>query len=290
LSLTDFLYCLLGLPFIIATLHHGYFPASASLCSFSALVRNLISYADFLTMAAIALISSIGLISDRNFYRRFARTPVTLAICAGIWMLAFAIINPIIFGFELFGHNFGKFGWDPGAGRCNVRHIIKDVEPGSKPREVIFVFGVITPFLVIFVSYIVLGLCFRRLHGKSGGLVGIAEEFEILMIHSQTCMHVTMLRLSFAYAIFTAPLLPAHLFDNTSTNRLRMTPFRSMILFSWYCWMYAINVIIYVVSSREFRKVYGMFFADVFAGFASIWRRSCFLKTSDSSIELPRIQ
>ena len=26
LSLTDFLYCLLGLPFVLATLHHGYFP------------------------------------------------------------------------------------------------------------------------------------------------------------------------------------------------------------------------------------------------------------------------
>ena len=39
-------------------------------------------------------------------------------------------------------------------------------------------------------------------------------------------MHVTMLRLSFAYAIFTAPLVPAHLFDNTSDNRLKMTPFR----------------------------------------------------------------
>ena len=39
-------------------------------------------------------------------------------------------------------------------------------------------------------------------------------------------MHVTMLRLSFAYAIFTAPLVPASLFDNTSHNSLRVTPFR----------------------------------------------------------------
>ena len=71
-------------------------------------------------MAAIALIRSIEFISDRNFYRRFARTSITLAICAGIWLLAYAIISPIIF--DLFGHNFGKFGWDPGAGRCNVRY------------------------------------------------------------------------------------------------------------------------------------------------------------------------
>ena len=42
----------------------------------------------------------------------------------------------------------------------------------------------------------------------------------------QSCMHATMLRLSFAYAIFTAPLVPAHLFDNTSNNSLQMTPFK----------------------------------------------------------------
>ena len=119
------------------------------MCSFSALVRNLVNYADFLTMAAIALTSSVGIISERNFYRKFARTPITVAICASIWLLAFALISPIIFGFDLFGHNFGQFGWDPGAGRCNVRHI-ENVD-SSKPKEVIFVFGVITPFLVIFV-------------------------------------------------------------------------------------------------------------------------------------------
>ena len=47
-----------------------------------------------------------------------------------------------------------------------------------------------------------------------------------LHLNLQGCMHVTMLRLSFAYAIFTTPLVPAHLFDNTSDNSLKMTPFR----------------------------------------------------------------
>ena len=130
-------------------------------------------------------------------------------------------------------------------------------------------------------SYLVLGLCYRR---------------------TQSCMHVTMLCLTFAYAIFTAPLVPAHLFDNTSDDNLRMTPFKvgfvntiftqwfaiffsfqSMMLYSWYCWMYAINVIIYVVSSSEFRKVYRIFFEDVVAGIATLWTNNCFPRTSDIS-------
>jgi len=61
-------------------------------------------------------------------------------------------------------------------------------------------------------------------------------------------MHVTILLLFFAYAIFTAPLLyPTYLSNNTSNNRLQITTFKSMALYSWYVWMYAINVIIYVV-------------------------------------------
>jgi len=261
LSLTDFLYCLLGLPFILATLHHGYFPASTTLCSLSSLIRNLIAYADFLTMAAIAVISSIGLVSDRTFFTRFARTPITLAICAGIWLLAFAIISPHIFGFDLFGYKFGEFGWGSGAARCDVTHV-------ESVAVNVYVYGSTIPFLVIFVSYLVLGLCHGRLFGRTNGL---------------SCMHVTMLCLSFAYAIFTAPLVPAHLFDNSSHNWLRMTPFKSMMLYSWYCWMYAINVIIYVVSSSEFRKVYCIFFEDAIAGFATLWANNFFQRTSDTS-------
>ena len=114
------------------------------MCSVSSLVRNLIAYADILTMAAIAVISSVGLVSERNFYTRFARTPITLAICVGIWLLAFAIISPHIFGFDLFGYKFGQFGWGPGAARCDVRHL-EDVAIN------VYVYGSTIPFLVIFV-------------------------------------------------------------------------------------------------------------------------------------------
>ena len=74
-------------------------------------------------MAAIALTSSIGLVCP-NFYKKFNRTPITLAICVGIWLLAFAIISPHIFGYDLFGYTIGKFGWGPGSGRCDVMHVV----------------------------------------------------------------------------------------------------------------------------------------------------------------------
>ena len=66
-------------------------------------------------------------------------------------------------------------------------------------------------------------------------------------------------------------------------SHLLTFPFQSMILYSWYCWMYAINVVIYVISSSEFRKVYRIFFEDVVAGFLTVWGKCCFLRTSKTS-------
>ena len=48
----------------------------------------------------------------------------------------------------------------------------------------------------------------------------------LIRSHFQTGMHVTMLRLCFAYAIFTAPRVFAHMFY----KRLGMTPFK--VIFS----------------------------------------------------------
>ena len=58
------------------------------------------------------------------------------------------------------------------------------------------------------------------------------------MKYGQSGMHVTMLRLSFAYVIFTAPLLPAHLVDNTSHNNPWMTPFKVRFVNTFFDTMY----------------------------------------------------
>ena len=83
-------------------------------------MRDLIKYADFLTMAAIALTSSIGLILPQ-LHRRIAGTPTATGACFVLWLLSFVIISPIVFGYDLLGYNFGRFGWNAGGGRCDVR-------------------------------------------------------------------------------------------------------------------------------------------------------------------------
>ena len=42
-----------------------------------------------------------------------------------------------------------------------------------------------------------------------------------------------------------------------------LNPFWAMVIYSWYWWMYAINVIVYVFTSRDFRNVYAVFMHDM---------------------------
>jgi len=79
---------------------------------------------------------------------------------------------------------------------------------------------------------------------------------------------------------------PTYLSNNTPNNRLQITTFKSMALYSWYVWMYAINVIIYVASSSYFRKVYRIFFADILSEICSLSRRVCFFRKKETSFAI----
>ena len=70
-------------------------------------------------------------------------------------------------------------------------------------------------------------------------------------------VHLTLTLLSLAYALFTVPLVPVELGN-------LLDPFQAMVLYSWYWWMFAVNVLIYVATSEDFRKIYKLFLIDLF--------------------------
>ena len=62
---------------------------------------------------------------------------------------------------------------------------------------------------------------------------------------------------------------------NKSLSNLSHFFFQSMALYSWCSWMFAINVIIYVVSSSYFRQIYQIFLGDIIHGVRILWRNCC---------------
>ena len=116
------------------------------MCKYSALVRNLIAYADFLPLAAIALTTCVGFVLP-EFFRRVAGPLIAISACVLIWLLSLAIISPMVFGFDLLGRSFGRFGWANLWGICQVFH-----PEGTESRgDYVYNYGVTIPFIVIFI-------------------------------------------------------------------------------------------------------------------------------------------
>ena len=71
----------------------------------------------------------------------------------------------------------------------------------------------------------------------------------------------------------------------TKQNLSNLLPFffQSMALYSWYSWMFAINVIIYVVSSSYFRQIYQIFVGDIIHGVRILWRNCCNLNKNNNT-------
>ena len=259
------------------------FRGSHKLCSWSAGFRNLFCYADILTMAAIALTRSIGLIRGRlragqGLHRQLSArrivlptTRIFLTILL-IWIFAFAIISPAVFQLDIGNYNFGQFGWDVDKGKCDL--IFCNVDGHKNGSSIIYLLGVFVPLLIIIVSHASLGFFMTREVKKISYGLGLTQITPMLMKvsklsssriagrHESTSstissvrMNTLLVTLTICYVIFTVPLVVVEL--------LGLHAFYSMLLYSWHWWMYAINFFIYVATSKDFRSVYQRFLCDM---------------------------
>ena len=122
------------------------------------MVRNLIAYADFLTMAAIAVTRSVGLILSQYNLKTLSikifSPKLTCFCCLGIWLLAFVILSPITFSLTIGNYYFGQFGYDVNHGKCEVIHC--ETSDGFYPGGFIFSIAFFVPFLFLLISHLMI--------------------------------------------------------------------------------------------------------------------------------------
>ena len=264
------------------------------LCSYSAGFRNFFCYADILTMAAIALTRSLGLIRGSTWAKHYPQlsgrrsvrpTGRIFLIILLIWVLAFAIISPAIFQLDIVGFNFGQFGWDVDKGKCDLIFCNKQ---GHKNGSImIYLFGVFVPLFIIIGSHASLGFFMTREVKKISYGLGLTQITPIVLKVSRlnmgkiinrkypersnsskinpARMNTLLVTLIVCYVVFTIPLVVVEL--------LGLEAFYSMLLYSWHWWMYAINFFIYVATSKDFRSVYQLFLSDILESGTNILRR-----------------
>lgn len=247
LSVCDLLYCLVGLPPFVSIFSNGFFSGSSSLCSFTAALRNVIAYADIFTMATIALTTCLDYIYGNNCtFLRITKSPKAIVTsCIFIWLLSFLVISPAVFEFSIGNFGFGGFGWDSVMGICEVTSCRNPV--GLASGAVIYLVGVTIPFLVLLLSHIALEVYFIRKKSPMGSCQTTSKNQTMLVV------------LSLSYAIFTGPLIPVEM-------GIQMDVFWYLVCYSWYWWMYPVNLFIYIVTDQDFRKLYMHFLKDVYTG------------------------
>ena len=122
--------------------------------------RNWIAYADFLTMASIAVTRSLGCLVFRCNMESAAtlifRPIITTITCVAIWILAFVILSPITFSMTIGSYYFGTFGYDVKHGKCEVIHY--QTQDGFFPGGFLFSVAFFVPLFFILISYIFISI------------------------------------------------------------------------------------------------------------------------------------
>ena len=212
----------------------------------------MFAYSGFLTMAAIATSRSLGCLLHRNNMEAAARIifhpTISILACGLIWLLAFAILSPITFSLTIGHYYFGTFGYDARHGKCEV--ISCQPTEGFFPGGFIFSIVFFVPFLIILVSHVFISFTLELERRR---------KEEILKNQSQVPfgqIQLSLLVLSGAYVAFALPVLVVENFQ--------LEEWVFLFAYSWYWWMYASNFIIYITTLADFRKMYRLFFNDLF--------------------------
>ena len=240
LSLCDLLYCLLGLPmFLIGTFSIKWLN-SVLFCYIATVVRNMVAVADFFTVAAIALIRSIGIMRTLGFRKMVCGGRLNLSIywlLVLIWVLSFLnnSIFKIIMGSIL---DINMFGYDTKGISVITRCFAT------------FGIGVITPCFTTFFSYLILGLCLRQHIAKH------KQETNLESGAGKKKLQVHLWILTLAYLCFMLPMI---IVDTGLLNLLVSDSHEERVarlLYSIYWWMFPVNFFIYLMFIKDFKDVY----------------------------------
>eukprot|EP00088_Acartia_fossae_P016298 TRINITY_DN1911_c0_g1_i8.p1 TRINITY_DN1911_c0_g1~~TRINITY_DN1911_c0_g1_i8.p1 ORF type:complete len:402 (+),score=22.83 TRINITY_DN1911_c0_g1_i8:484-1689(+) len=268
LSLCDLLYCLVGLPPQIYIYHSEGLPYSAHICKILSSVRNLIAYADFLSLATIALLRLHATVKRFDvfcFFKTFEKIPChlpcpditwPLLYCTMPWLLSLVIISPILFEWKT-PVDWGRYGYNLIFGVCNTV-TPKYSMSGISPNGLIYTIGFFVPFLAINISY----CCIARIMAAQEDGGGQGQNLSTSSAARQRNLHITLTRVCGSYAIFTGPLIFVQWIEAANLELEAMIAIHTFG-FAWYWWIYAINFIVYM-RNQDFRDMYRRFLGDVY--------------------------
>jgi len=255
LSFCDLLYCLIGLPPVLMVYMEMGLPYSALACKILANVRNLIAYADFLSLAFIAFLRMKKMkeeFTNRSISPCIQTSGQYVFLCLSTWILSLLIISPITFELK-WPIDWGGYGYNQLFGICNTANCPSN---GVSPNGIVYTVGFFVPFFTINLCYITLSRIFNNVaQGTSGD---VAERMQ----NSADDLRITLIMVCGSYIIFCGPLVSVQWIDSIVTDNEIKIIYHT-IGFAWYWWIYAVNFLVYMFKFKAFRRMYCMFLKDL---------------------------
>ena len=166
--------------------------------------------------------------------------------CVAIWVLAFAMIAPSALSYF---NNVRYFVVV--FGRCSIMGMH---DPSDRIYSGIFLFnvGVFIPLVFILVSYIFIIAVLQVENRRKQRILKNQTQVPVRQIQ------VTLVALSAAVLIFGLPLaiLQNIPLDVKDTEWKAYLSLFIKIVWGWYFWMFAFNVILYVTTLQDFRMMF----------------------------------
>ncbi|UYV79948.1 hypothetical protein LAZ67_18001168 [Cordylochernes scorpioides] len=143
LSLVDFIFCVLCLPFSASIyLNHSWVHGDA-LCILFPLLRYSNVGLSVLSIVAITINRYIFIAHPALYSTVYSRKSHVAAMIAGIWLFSFSLMIPPLTG------KWGKFGFDPDIISCTILEV-----NGRSPKQFLFLLGFLLPALAIVLCYL----------------------------------------------------------------------------------------------------------------------------------------
>ena len=261
LSLCDLLYGLIGFPHFF----HAYLyktPESyvtEEVCYVLGMVRNMIAYADFNTIAVISCC-----VARQTLCRQCEQSPMThddhdkifggrriYLVCLGTWLVSALLQLPNSSG------RTGTFAWTHAYGCDPVPFDNTCFNIGPFLNNIINLCAI-----MCFYSATVFKMIMNRNRIHDRG----REDYDSNIIS----ISKTLLILTLAYWVF---LLPTDVYDLLHFQDIYVTCVRSSkssilsrkIIASWYWWLFGINFLVYLVFTPRIRAAYKKFLEDLWS-------------------------
>ncbi|KAB0799508.1 hypothetical protein PPYR_07388 [Photinus pyralis] len=235
LCISDFLICIIVLPFgahqfFVGTWTHGRF-----LCTLIPMLRYGSVGVSLLSIATISINRYI-LIAWPNLYPKvFTKLKVSLYIGI-IWAFSYGLQIPTIFGV------WGVFGFDEKLGTCSI---CKD-KNGRSAKTALFIIGFVLPAIIIVVSYSKIYWVVRTSHKR-------LNKHGSTLNTKRSDMRITkmFLVIFLCFTVCYLPLTIAKVFDpNLKSPPLLIVAY--ILLYLAAC----LNPVIYVTMNKQYRQAY----------------------------------